>query len=163
MARTTCSRALTFSVAVAVPVAVALVPASAVLMKSLTLSFAPADAAVTLTDAVHDPPAGIVPPVKESVALPAVGAHDGGPPQVDTAATVGATTTPAGSWSKNAADVSGTEFGLVSVKVSVDEPPTVIGFGANDLTSVGCWATPQPVKVRLSMRRSAPEFWLFAP
>jgi hypothetical protein len=90
---------LTFSVATAEPVAVTLAPLSNVLMKSLMLSFAPVDVAVTLTDAVHAPLAGIVPAVNDSVELPAAGDHTGVPPQVDTAETVGATTTPGGNWS----------------------------------------------------------------
>ena len=126
--------------AVAEPLAPELVPPSVVEMNPLTLVCGPAVVAVTLTVTVHDPFAGRLAPVvcpKLKLVEPAVGAHVGEPVHVVLAEGAAATCSPPGSVSVNFAPVSCTLFGLVSVKVSVDVPLTAMGFGENDLVSVG--------------------------
>jgi hypothetical protein len=63
----------TVSVAFATPEEPMFVPLSFVWIKPLTLLWAPAVEAVTLTLTVQEPLAGIVPPEKERLVAPAVG------------------------------------------------------------------------------------------
>src|SRR5205823_13324773 len=79
----------TTAVSVALAMLVVVVPLSVVETKPLTLPCGPAVVAVTLTETVHEPLAGIVPPLNVSVVLPAAGVHV--PPQVVLAAGVAAT------------------------------------------------------------------------
>ena len=65
------------------------VPLSVVDRNPLTLPCGPAVVAVTFTATVHEPLAGIVPPLNVSVVFPAAGVHV--PPQVVLAAGVAAT------------------------------------------------------------------------
>ena len=148
----------TSAVRLALPTLLMLVPLSVVESVPLTLPCGPALTAVTLTLTVHEPLAGIVPPLNVNDVAAAAGAHV--PPQVVLAAGVPATCTPDGSESVKAAPVSGTVFVLVRVKVSVDVPPTATGFGTKVLAMAGCTAAAQPVKVTLSMLLSDPEFVL---
>src|SRR5262245_26931889 len=53
------------------------------------------------------------------------------------AAVTATVVTPAGNVSVNAAPVIGTEFGLVSVMVSIEVPPTPIVAGVNVFATVG--------------------------
>ena len=68
---------------------------------------------------------------------PALGAHVGEPVPVVLADGVPATCNPTGNVSVNFAPVSCTVFGLLNVKVSVEVPPTAIGFAEKDFVSVG--------------------------
>ncbi len=145
------------SVAFAVPVVV--VPVSVVDRNPLMFRCGPAVVAVTLTLTVHDPLAGIVPPVgvpKLRLVDPATGAQLGPPVQVVLAAGVAATCRPAGNTSVNVAPVSAAVFVLVRVKVSVEVAPTATGSGANALPRVGLMPALQPVKTTSSRTGSEP-------
>src|SRR5947209_14509805 len=96
------------AVRLAVATLVMFVPLSVVDSVPLTLPCGPAVVAVTLTLTVHDPLAGIVPPLKVSEVAAAAGAQV--PPQVVAAAGVAATCTPDGSASVKAAAVSEAVF-----------------------------------------------------
>ena len=109
---------------------------------------------------------GIVPPVivpNSRVVLPALGAHEGPPPQVVLALGEEATSTPLGKLSTNVRPVKDTLFSFVIVKVNVDVSFTAIGSGENDFEIPGGWGTPQPVKIMLSISRVAFGFPLLRP
>src|SRR5262249_50837708 len=91
------------------------VPPSAVDTKPLTLRGWPAGVAVTLTETVQEPLAGIVPPLKVRVVLPAAGAQVA-PAHVVAAAGVAATCTPPGRLSVKPALVRAAVFVFVRVK-----------------------------------------------
>jgi len=98
------------------------VPALFELTAPVTLSFAPVDDAVTLTETVHVPSAAMAPPEKVSVVSFAFGAKV--PPQLVDAPGVEATARPEGRASVKATPVSSFDaLGLVMVKVSVVVPP----------------------------------------
>jgi len=124
--------------------------------------------AVTSTDTVQEPLAGIFAPVvcpKLRVVAPAIGAHVGAPVQVVLAFGVAATCKPDGSVSVNLAPVNWVVFGFVMVNVNVEVPPTTIGFVRKVFVMVGFWAVPQPVKVTSSIYKSEPGllFLAYAP
>ena len=122
---------------------VVVVPLCVVERNPPTFECGPGVVAVTLTLTVHEPLAGMVPPLKVSDVAPAVGAQV--PPQVVAADGVAATCTPAGRPSVNAAPVSAPVLVLVSVKVSVETPLTAIGSGEKDLVRVGLTGSTQAV------------------
>jgi len=144
---------------VAVATLSVVVPLSVVDGLLLMFECGPAVVAVTLTWAVHEPLAGIVPPLKVRAVLPAAGAHVA-PVQVVEAEGVAATCVPAGKASVKAAPVSCVVFVFVSVNVRVETPFTAIGFGENAFAIVGLIAVVQTVNVTLSMLLSEPEFVL---
>jgi len=97
----------------------------------VVLFFTPLVVAVTSTVTVQLPLAGIVPPAKVNVVLPAAGAKVGVPQLLVVTFGVAATSKPAGKASVNATPVNAVPvFGFVIVKVSVEVPPTAIGSGA---------------------------------
>jgi hypothetical protein len=122
----------------------------------LVLLYVPVADAVTSTLTVHVPPAAIVPPVKEMLVAPAVGANVGVPQPLVEAFGVLATTIPVGNVSAKATPLSALFwFGLVMTKVSVDGPGTRTGFGANCFVMLGGFnavieALPMPVAVLLA-------------
>ena len=106
-----------------------------------------------LTLTVHEPLAGIVPPVGDPnvrAVAPAAGAQVGVPPQVVEAEGVVATCSPVGSESVNVTPVNGIEFEFARVKVRVEVPLTAIGFAVNALVIVGGLGIAQPVNVTSS-------------
>lgn len=108
----------------------------------------PAAAAVTATVTVQEPFAGIEPPVKVTVGLPAMAVTT--PPQVLLA--LPDTLTPLGRESVSGAVMVATVlFVLVRLIVRVETPPAVMEVGLNDLLSPGgdCFAFPT-VKVAIA-------------
>ena len=106
-----------------------------------------------LTLTVHEPLAGIVPPVGDPnvrAVAPAAGAQVGVPPQVVEAEGVEATCSPVGSESVNVTPVNAKEFEFPSVNVKVEVPLTAIGLDENALVIVGGFGIAQPVKVTSS-------------
>ena len=106
---------------------------------------------MTLT--IHEPLAGMVPPVGDPnvrVVAAAAGAQVGVPPQVVVAEGVEATCRPVGSESVNVAPVSAIEFEFGRVNVKVEVPLMAIGLGENAFVSVGGLGTAQPVNMTSS-------------
>jgi len=114
----------------------------------VVLFLVPEVVAVTLTDRVHEPFAGIVPPVRLTVVAPAPAENV--PPQVLDAEGVLLTCKPAGNGSLNAAFVSADPLLFVGVKLSVDAPPTLMLEGEKALLMAGGAKTPT-VYVMLSL------------
>ena len=100
------------------------------------LFFNPAVLPVTLTERVHDSPAGRLTPVTLTLEEPAAAVAV--PPQELTILGVAATTSPAGRVSVKLTPLNVVEvFGLLMVNDNVVEPPVRIGFAANDLLMTG--------------------------
>lgn len=110
--------------------------------------------AITFTLTVHEPFAGMVPPLKAIVVLPAV-APVMVPPQELERLGGEATCTPEGSESENEAPVRGEPFGFESVKVRVETPLTAINGGAKALLREGAvrLRAGQPVNTTLSREK----------
>jgi hypothetical protein len=125
----------TVSVAAAVFPVKARPPPPVAVIAPVTLFLVPEVVAVTVTESVQEPFAGIVPPLRLTDVAPAAGANV--PPHVFVVPGVDATCTPVGKLSVNAAVVRFAALGLLSVKLSVDVPPTRIVFGEKDLLKLG--------------------------
>lgn len=110
-------------------------PVAVAVTAFVVLFLLPAVVAVTFTERIQLAFAAMLPPVKVIVVAPAVGAKV--LPQVLLAEGDAATCTPAGNGSLNAALVKVVAFALLSVKVSVEVPPTVMLEGEKDLLIVG--------------------------
>ncbi len=154
-----CGANSTNSVSLAEPVGPALVPDCVVDRKPLMLVLGPGTELVTLTDTVHEPLAGIVPPVR--LRLVALSAGAPANPQVLLTKPAAFTDMPVGRSSTNAAPDSGAAFGLVNVKVRIEVPPAAIVEGENSLSSAGCRTVLQPVKTTSSRMTSEPGLELF--
>lgn len=104
-----------------------------------TFKNVPTSGAVTLTEIVQLPLAGMVRPVgRLTVLVPAVAVTVVPPPQEVVPFGSGAITTPEGRVSTSGAvSVATLGFGLDSVTVRVDRPPALILLGMNDLASAG--------------------------
>ena len=107
-------------------------------MAPVVLLTMPPAVAATLREIVHEPPMGIVPPLRESEVLPEV-APVNVPPQVLLNPGVPVTCSPLLSVSLKATPVSTTVLadGLVRVKVREVVPPTGIFVAPNALLIVG--------------------------
>lgn len=117
--------------------------------------FGPAIRLVTGTVTVQELLIAMVAPDILTVPVPMVAVILGLPVQVVLAAPE--MVTPVGSVSLKVAPVSATVvFGLVSVKVRVDVPPTPIVGCTNALVKVGAVGIPQPVKVTPSINTECP-------
>ena len=143
------------------PVGPVLVPLSKAEMNPLTFRCGPAVVTVTVTGITQFAPPANDPPVKAIVLVAFTVERD--PPQV-VVGPESATVTPAGSVSEKAMPLNATpEFGLVTVKLSVDVSLTGTGSGEKFFVIVGGFGMAQPVKETLSMFRSAPLLSVFAP
>ena len=118
------------------------------MIKPLIFVLGPTVELVTGTVTVHEPPAVSEPFAKPTLPEPTIAVRV--PPQVVLAALE--IVMPDGKLSlKLTPDRATVVLGLVTVKVSVEVPPAPIGLGKNDLTIVGGFGTPQPVKVTPSI------------
>jgi hypothetical protein len=138
----------------ATPVGPVFVPLSVAETNPLTLTCGPAVVAVTVTGMSQKPPPASVPPENEIV-LGAVVVNV--PPHWDEEPL--ATVSPEGNVSVNATPLKAEPaFGLTTVKVNVDVPPTATGSGEKLFVIVGGSGLRQPVKMTLSRQNKAPGF-----
>jgi len=106
-----------------------------------------------LTLTVHEPLAGMVPPVGDpnvKIVAPTAGAHVGVPPHVVVAEGVAATCRPVGRVSVNVAPVNAVVFELDKVNVNVETPLTAIGLGEKTFVMVAGTGRGQPMNRTLS-------------
>jgi hypothetical protein len=147
---------------VRVAVAVKPVPPSTEVTAFVVLTFVPAVFPVTLTLKVQEPLAGIVPPLRIKLPLPATAVNVPAP-QLPVRPFGVEITTPAGNVSLKPTPVNAVEaFGLVMVKLSVLVPPTAMLVGAKDLVIVGA-AMPATVRVAVAVKPVPPSVELTVP
>jgi hypothetical protein len=108
---------------------------------------------------LQDALAASVPPLNEIVCGAVV---DNVPPHCEEESVE--TVSPLGSVSVKLIPLRSTAvLGLVRVNVNMDAAPSATGLGENALLKLGEEGAPQPVKVTLSMLRSAPLLGVLAP